>query len=288
VDGVTQGISIDPRTDVGAVSLVVADLPSVRGFYEDAIGLAALEEEGDAVRLGAGTEPVVELIGVPSAPQRLPGTTGLFHLAIRVPSRAELARALRRVLDAGWRFSGASDHLVSEALYLADPEGNGIEIYWDRPREEWPRRNGEIEMDSLPLDLDGLMAELSGDAPGGRIAEGTGIGHVHLNVGDLGAAEGFYVGVLGFDVTVRDYPGALFFSAGGYHHHIGVNTWAGEGAPPPPPGSRGLRNYEIVLPDAEQLAGAEERLSGAGVDADLRDGAIELSDPSGNGVLLRT
>jgi catechol 2,3-dioxygenase len=285
---VAQGVSIDPRTSVGAVSLVVADLPRVRDFYEDAMGFAALEEEGDAVRLGAGAEAVVELRGDPLAPQRLPGTSGLFHLAIRVPSRAELARALRRVLDAGGRFSGASDHLVSEALYLADPEGNGIEIYSDRPREEWPRRNGEIEMDTLPLDLDGLLAELSGDAPGGLVADGTRIGHVHLNVGDLGAAEGFYVGVLGFDVTTRGYPGALFFSAGGYHHHIGVNTWAGEGAPPPPPGSRGLHHFEIVLPDTEQLAGAEERLSGAGIDAGLRDGVIELTDPSGNGVLLRT
>jgi catechol 2,3-dioxygenase len=282
-----QGVSIDPRTTVGAVSLVVGDLPRVRDFYESAIGLKGLEEEGDRVVLGAGAEPVVELNGVPDAPPRLPGTSGLFHMAIRVPNRAELAKTLRRVLEAGARFSGASDHLVSEALYLNDPEGNGIEIYADRPREEWPRSNGEIGMDTLPLDLDGLAAELSGP-PGGLVAEGTQMGHVHLNVGDLDAAEGFYVGVLGFDVTARGYPGALFLSAGGYHHHIGVNTWAGEGAPPPPPGSRGLRRYEIVLPDAEQLSGAEERLTGAGIDADVRDGAIELADPAGNGILLRS
>jgi catechol 2,3-dioxygenase len=282
-----QAISIDPRTTIGAVSLTVADLPGGREFYTGAIGLTALDEEGDAVRLGVDETTLVELHGAPGAPPRPPGTSGLFHMAILVPDRGELARALRRVMDSGWRFSGASDHLVSEALYLSDPEGNGIEIYRDRPREEWPRHDGEIEMDTRPLDLDGVLGELPNAADGGLMAPGTRIGHVHLNVGDLAAAENFYVGLLGFDVTVRGYAGALFVSAGGYHHHIGLNVWAGEGAPPPPPGSRGLRDYEIVLPDREQLAGAAERLSGAGVDFEPLDGAIALSDPSGNGILVR-
>ena len=229
--------SIDAGTTVGPVRLTVADLDGVRDFYRDAIGLAELDPRDDVVRLGTnGTsgEPVVELIGDPDAPPRPRGTSGLFHLAILVPSRADLARALQRVAEAGWRLSGASDHLVSEALYLSDPEGNGIELYRDRPRDQWPVRDGVLQMDTLPLDLDGVLGELRREDAESAMPAGTRIGHVHLNVGDLTAAEAFYSGALGFDVTVRGYPGALFVSAGGYHHHVGLNTWAGEGAPPSP------------------------------------------------------
>jgi catechol 2,3-dioxygenase len=280
---------IDPATTVGATRLRVADADRVTDFYERAIGLRKLESAGNVVRLGAGEgRPVVELAPAPDAPPRPPRTTGLFHLAILVPDRAELARALRRVTRAGWRFSGASDHLVSEALYLSDPERNGIEIYRDRHREEWRRNGGQIEMATLPLDLDDLLGELGGaDGEPGAIAGGTRIGHVHLNVSDLDAAEAFYAGVLGFDVTVRGYPRALFLSAGGYHHHIGLNTWAGEGAPPPPPGSLGLERFEIVLPDSESLAAAERRLDAAGIDAERTEDGLRTADPSGNGLLLK-
>ncbi|MGI8597046.1 MAG: VOC family protein [Thermoleophilaceae bacterium] len=160
-------------------------------------------------------------------------SSGLFHLALLVPSRAELARAVRRVTGAGGRFTGASDHLVSEALYLNDPEGNGIEIYRDRPREEWEHTGGEVRMSTLALDLDAVMAELpAGDGPDG-MPPGTVMGHVHLSVADLAETESFYADVLGFDVTVRSYPGALFLSAGGYHHHVGANTWTSAGVPAP-------------------------------------------------------
>jgi catechol 2,3-dioxygenase len=284
-----EAVSIDPATEIGAVALTVADSSGVSAFYERAIGLRPLPGAGGELRLGAGDTAVIELIGDPEAPPRPPGTTGLFHLAILVPSRVELARCLRRVANAGWRFSGASDHLVSEALYLQDPEGNGIEIYRDRPREEWPESNGEVRMDTIPLDLQGLLLELAdGDEEeSGPIAAGTGIGHVHLNVADLTAAEEFYVGTLGFEVTVRGYPQALFLSAGGYHHHIGLNTWAGEGADPPPPGSRGLRWFEILLPAPEALSAVEERIRAAGIEAASDDGALRLGDPSGNSLLLR-
>src|SRR6266487_3372898 len=150
--------SIDPRTSMGAVRLTVADLGRVRDFYRDAIGLSELESGNGRVSMGAD-EPVVELVGRADAPPRPRGTSGLFHLAIVVPSRADLARALQRVAEAGGRLSGASDHLVSEALYLSDPEGNGIELYRDRPREEWPFRDGTLQMDTLPLDLDGVLGE---------------------------------------------------------------------------------------------------------------------------------
>jgi catechol 2,3-dioxygenase len=280
---------IHPDTRVGAVRLRAADLDRVTDFYERAIGLGTPGRFGDLVALGAGESSMVELVGAPDAPPRPPRTTGLFHLAILVPDRAELARALRRVTDAGWRFSGASDHLVSEALYLADPEGNGIEIYRDRPREEWRRTDGQIEMATLPLDLESVLGELDGaETEPGPIADGTRIGHVHLNVADLDAAEAFYVEVLGFDVTVRGYPGALFVSTGGYHHHVGINTWAGEGAPAPPPASRGLDRFELLLPDDESLAAVERRLDAAGVESVRDSDGLRLADPSGNGLLLRT
>ncbi len=272
---------------VGAVRLTAGDVARMREFYERAIGLRALDRSGDVVRMGAGGFPVVELHASPDAAPRPAGTTGLFHLAILVPSRLELARALRRVADAGGRFTGASDHLVSEALYLHDPEGNGIEIYRDRPREEWRYSDGQLEMATLPLDLDGVLGELRGvDRGANGMAGGTRLGHVHLQVADLDASWAFYVDLLGFDVTVESYPGALFLSFGGYHHHVGLNTWAGEGAPAPPPGARGLRWFEVRLPAAE-LDRAAERLRGAGIDVEASREGLRATDPSGNGVLLR-
>jgi catechol 2,3-dioxygenase len=286
---VTENGSIDPGTRLGPVRLTVGDLEGVRDFYRDAIGLAELEPENGIVRLGTNggaARPIVELVGDPDAPPRPRGTSGLFHLAIVVPSRADLARALQRVAEAGWRLSGASDHLVSEALYLSDPEGNGIELYRDRPRDQWPVRDGVLQMDTLPLDLDGVLSELRrGDAEA-NMPDGTAIGHVHLNVGDLTAAEAFYSGALGFDVMIRGYPGALFVSAGGYHHHLGLNTWVGEGAPPAPEGSRGLRQFAIELPGADQLAAEEDRLRETGFEP-ARDGdEVRVTDPSGNRLVL--
>jgi catechol 2,3-dioxygenase len=282
----SQNGSIDPATQMGPVRLTVGDLDAVRAFYRDAIGLAELDSAEGVVRLGAGDTPIVELVGDPDAAPRPRGTSGLFHQAILVPSRADLARALQRVAEAGWRLSGASDHLVSEALYLSDPEGNGIELYRDRPREEWPVRDGVLQMDTLPLDLDGVLGELRREDAEAGMPAGTRIGHVHLNVGDLTAAEAFYSGALGFDVTVRGYPGALFVSAGGYHHHLGLNTWAGEGAPAPPEGSRGLRQFEIRLPGPDQLAAEEDRLREAGFEPSREDGQVRVTDPSGNRVVL--
>jgi catechol 2,3-dioxygenase len=281
-------VAIDPATTLGAVRLNVADLPAMRAFYERVIGLESLEGGHAAARLGAGEgAPVVELVERPKAPPRPPGTTGLFHLAILLPDRGELARALRRVADAGWRLTGASDHLVSEALYLDDPEGNGIELYRDRPRDEWSYEGGSLQMATLPLDLEGLVAELDGDGSAPRMPAGTRIGHVHLQVGDLEEAGAFYHGVLGFDVTVRSYPGALFVSAGGYHHHVGLNTWAGEGAPPPPPGARGLAGFEVVPPNEAEIEAIAQRAEAAGKSVLRDDGGLRLSDPSGNDVVLR-
>ena len=270
---------------LGAIRLRVADTDRLTRFYEQAIGLRVLEA-GPVTRLGVDGRSLVELEAAPDAPPKPAQTTGLFHMAILVPSRADLALALRRVVAMGWRLSGASDHLVSEALYLSDPEGNGIELYRDRPRDEWPVAGGVLRMDTLPLDLGSLLAEVdeaNGDA---GMPTGTTLGHVHLQVSDLTDAERFWADALGFDVTVRGYPGALFVSAGGYHHHVGLNTWAGVGAPSPPDGALGLDLFELVLPDAGAVSEAGARLAAA-VPVELVDGGVLTVDPSGNAVLVR-
>src|SRR5215211_9446646 len=278
---------IPPDTAIGKVRLRVADVDALAAFYERVVGLGAVERDGELVRLGpAGGPPLVELVSAPGAPPAPSFSTGLFHLAILVPDRPGLARSLRRIADAGWRLTGASDHLVSEALYLQDPEGNGIEIYRDRPREEWRRNGGELAMATLPLDLEAVLGELEqGERQGDGMPSGTTMGHVHLQVADIPAAEGFYNGALGLDVIVRSYPGALFLAAGGYHHHVGVNTWQSQGAPPPPDGALGLDRYELVLPSSDERDAAAERLGESGDPVRLDEGVL-ATDPSGNRVLL--
>lgn len=283
-------VGIHPDTSMGVVRLTVADLERSRRFYEQALGLRASEQDDGTRAFGvSGAQPLVELRADSSAPALNRRATGLYHLAILVPGRVDLALALARLAEARWPLDGASDHLVSEALYLSDPDGNGIEIYRDRPREDWGRRvNGDVEMDTVPLDLNSLVAELEGGRELQALAPpGTRIGHVHLRASDIRQAEEFYSGVLGFDVTVRTYPGALFVSAGGYHHHIGVNTWQSLGAAPPAPGAIGLRNFEITLPNAEELARVLARVSAAGIEIRDDERGSLIRDPSGNGVLLR-
>lgn len=255
-------------TTVGRVTLTVRDLAGVRDFYERVVGLREIEAGTGKVVLGADARPLVELVEDLAAPPRPPRTTGLFHLALLVPDRAELARSLQRLIETRWPLAGASDHLVSEALYLSDPEGNGIEIYRDRPPSEWEYDGDELRMATLPLDLENLLGERDGGEPaaGTPVPGDTSMGHVHLNVDDLDAGERFYAGLLGLDVTARGYPGALFLAVGGYHHHIGLNTWRGEGIPAPPPGSLGLRSFELALPD--------------------RQASEEIVDPAGNTVRL--
>lgn len=277
---------IDPATSLGTVELIVGDLDGMATFYEQAIGLTPISRTSSEARLGSADGGVlIELAGRPDAPVRPRHSTGLFHTAFLVPSRAELARSVRRVIDSGWNFTGASDHLVSEALYLDDPEGNGIEIYRDRPRDEWRREGGQLAMATLPLDLDGVLTELPDDDVQAG-ADGTRIGHVHLQVSELPSIETFYEGDLGLDVTTARYPGALFMSAGGYHHHVGTNTWASTGAAAPPEGSRGLRRYTIVVPDSAELERVSRRMREAGHELAEVDGGVEAVDPSGNHALL--
>jgi len=283
--------AIDPRTAIGAVGLTVSDLGRARSFYEQALGLRAHELDDGAIALTASDgRALIELHGDSSAPRLDPRATGLFHLAVLVPSRLDLAFALARLAQARWPLDGASDHLVSEALYLSDPDGNGIEIYRDRPREQWRRGEGQLQMATLPLDLRSLAGELPADqASQDLVPAGTRIGHVHLRVSELDDVEAFYAGVLGFEVMVRAYPGALFVSAGGYHHHIGLNTWHSAGSGPPPAGSVGVRSFEVELPDEAALETVLTRVSSAGspIETDRARTAHLVRDPSGNAVALR-
>ena len=279
---------IPPDTSIGKVRLRVADLEGLTAFYERVVGLDAVERDGGLARLGPdGGEPLIELLSAPGADPAPSFSTGLFHLAILVPDRVELARSLQRLAGAGWRLTGASDHLVSEALYLRDPEGNGIEIYRDRPRKEWRHNGDELAMATLPLDLESVLGELDGvEQAAEGMPAGTTMGHVHLQASELPPDEGFYNGALGLDVMVRSYPGALFLAAGGYHHHLGLNTWQSQGAPAPPEGALGLDHFELVLPSVAERDSAAERLAQAGADPERTDAGILATDLSGNRVLL--
>jgi len=285
----TAGTAIAAATSMGAVSLTVSDLARGRAFYETALGLTVREADDGSLAFGApGGEDLVRLYGDASAAPLDRRATGLFHLAILFPSRLDLAHALARLAGAHWSLDGVADHLVSEALYLSDPEGNGIELYRDRPREEWRHSDGQLEMATLPLDLRNLADELdAADGPQPTAPAGTLMGHVHLQVASIPEAEAFYHGVLGFDVMVRGYPGALFVSAGGYHHHLGLNTWHSHGSGPAAPGTVGLRSYEVVLPDRAELDRVVERVRGAGLSPESEsERSAAVRDPSGNLVIL--
>lgn len=280
--------SIHPETTVGPVYLTVENLKRSEKFYTEVLGFKPLDPHDHTVTLTAdGRTPLLELKENRLAPKRPPHTTGLYHFAVLVPGRLDLARSLWRIAELRYPIQGGTDHRVSEALYLADPDDNGIEIYTDRPRETWTFPNGEIHMESDPLDYEGILALVEDEnKKWDGLASGTRIGHMHLNVADLVTAEEFYHGVLGFDIMVRRSHGALFISAGGYHHHLGLNIWNGAGAPPPPPDSLGLRYYSITLPNLAELQKLAGRVQEAGIASEEMDEGFLLRDPSHNGVLL--
>jgi len=265
---------------IGAVTLRAHDLPALTAYYRDAIGLRLIRQDAESAELGVGGQVLVRLVAGAARPT---SAAGLFHLAILLPSRRDLANWLRHAAVTRIPLEGASDHLVSEALYLSDPEGNGIEIYRDRKREEWPRKpDGGIAMATERLDLDRLLAEAEG-GPYAGMPEGTGMGHIHLRVGDTVAAEAFYRGLLGFDLMVH-YPGASFLASGGYHHHIAGNIWGSRGAGPRRPGEAGLDSFELVARNEADFAGMRERiLAGGGTEA---EGVPGIADPWGNRLVL--
>jgi catechol 2,3-dioxygenase len=271
-----EGTVLPATLRLGAVHLTVTDLDRSVAFYQDSLGLRLHRREDPVAALGTGEEDLVVLHEDPGA--RPAGRhAGLFHFALLYPSREELARAVQRLAQTGTSISGASDHGVSEAIYLPDPDGLGIELYADRPRDAWPppsEAGARVGMFTRRLDVDGLLAVVAGAEPPRQAGTGLRMGHVHLHVGDLDAARGFYAGVLGFE-PMTTYPGALFLAAGGYHHHVAVNTWAGEGVGPAPERTVGLREWTIVL-DEHGLAALRGRLAAAG----LGDGDA-VTDPWG-------
>src|SRR5215212_4015879 len=276
-------------TTVGAVHLTVADLDRSIEYYTGAIGLSVLSRDGAVLRLGAPDGAELLVLHEEPGAQPVQGHTGLFHFALLLPERAALARWLVHAAQARVPLSGMSDHLVSEAIYLRDPDWHGIEIYRDRPRSEWPADgSGGVRMDTIPLDTDSLLGALADPSSVGEyegMPRGTTMGHVHLHVADIADSERFYRDVMGFDVMAH-MPEATFLSAGGYHHHLGANVWAGRGASPPPAGSAALRHATIVLPDAAERDRVADRIADAGQEPEEHDGGVLVRDPGGNALLL--
>jgi catechol 2,3-dioxygenase len=287
---------IDPALRIDSVGLAVSDLSRSADFYERVLGLPLISRGEDGALLGPDRErPLLALTALADPTPAPPGSTGLFHVAWLHPSRAALAATVRRVADARWPLDGASDHGVSEALYLSDPDGLGIEIYVDRPRELWERpANGQgVQMVTLPLDLDDLLSEGPSEATAAMPAD-MAIGHVHLKVADVPRAVAFYRDALGLDEQAR-LPSAGFLSAGGYHHHIGLNSWQSQGGRPAPDSAPGLRRIDLELSDAEALGALERRLveveneTGGGdpLPAREREGSLALRDPDSHALVFK-
>lgn len=269
-----------PSFAVGKVTLTVHDLPRVAAFYESVVGLHPLAADGESRLLGAGGSPLLELRADPSARRRSPREAGLFHTAFLLPERRDLGLWLKRAISDEIPLAGASDHEVSEALYLSDPEGNGVEIYADRAPALWRWSGGTVAMSTERLDVGSLLRE-AGDGRWESAPAGTTVGHVHLQVGALGPAEAFYADLLGLDVTCR-YPGGTFYSADGYHHHLATNVWNSRGAGPRSFPSTGLAEVELRASPG-RLAAVRGRATEAGA---LGDGVPSLRDPWGTPVAL--
>ncbi|RHW34880.1 VOC family protein [Neobacillus notoginsengisoli] len=269
-----------PNTFIGTVHIKVENLERSVEFYQSVIGLHILDKEERSAVMGAGTHPLLVIEEPKNVIPKQGRTTGLFHFAILLPTRADLGKKLRHLLEIDYPI-GASDHLVSEALYLDDPDGNGIEIYADRPSSGWNWANQEVEMATKPLDAQSLLAE-AGKEKWMGIPEGTIMGHIHLHVANLKDAKNFYGDGLGFNLVSR-YPQALFMSTGGYHHHLGLNTWNGIGAPPPKDNSVGLKQFSLIFAGEKERGDAASRLKeiGAEVTEDYK-----VKDPSGNLIQL--
>ncbi|HET6694944.1 MAG TPA: VOC family protein [Gaiellaceae bacterium] len=278
--------SLPATTSMGAVHVTVSDLERSLAYYGGSVGLAVLEQGPGFASLGAGD---VELLGLVEEEGARPASrhTGLYHFALRVPERVALARWLAHAARERVQLLGMSDHFVSEAIYLTDPDGHGIEIYHDRPRVVWEGLVGS-RMTTDPLNVADLMGELDDPAtePFDGLPAGTDMGHIHLQVADVAATIDFYRDVLGFDVMAELFGSAAFLATGGYHHHVGANTWHSLGAPPPPPGTAALRHATIVLPDAAERDRVAARVAAAGSEPEARDDGVLVRDPSGIGLLL--
>src|SRR5919204_6064780 len=278
-----RDMALPAETRMGPVHLTVSDLERSLGYYRQVVGLEVLAQGAGRASLGADSTELVGLVEEPGA-QPTDGYTGLYHFALLVPDRPALARWLAHAVRDRVPLTGLSDHYVSEAIYLRDPDRHGIEIYADRPRELWEGQVGQ-RMTTEPLDVQSLLGEADASAFEG-LPGGTVMGHLHLKVAGIPETVEFYRDVLGFDLVVERVPQAAFLSAGGYHHHLGANTWESAGAPPPPEGSAALRHATVVLPSVEARDEAVRRVADAGQEPEATATGTLVRDPSGNAVLL--
>lgn len=280
---------LHPQTKLGEVKLKVSKLERSIAFYEQVIGLQLLSKEGNIAKLTTDGHNVLlileEVENAIVVPERR--MSGLYHFAILLPSREALAITLQHLVEMNVHI-GQADHLVSEALYLSDPDGNGIEIYRDRPRTEWTYdEQGNVNMATIAIDWQGLLALAQGQTWSG-LPKDTVIGHVHFHVNNMANSKRFYIDVLGFkaEADLMRQMGALFVGAGGYHHHMGLNIWAGSNAPIPPSNSTGIDYFTIIVPNLEELSLLKSRLDAAGVAVENKDGALFLKDPNEIGIKL--
>lgn len=271
---------------IGVVRLKVRNLDVVSTFYQSVLGLSLIANSNHHVTLGVGGTPLLELQGDSTLSPLDPRHAGLFHTAFLMPTRSDLARWVAHAAEAGVSLQGASDHIVSEALYLADPEGNGIEVYADRSVSAWHGENGEIRMSTDPLDLPNLVQSAEGTEWSGFPDKGS-IGHVHLQVGDTAEADGFYRDVLGLDIAAR-YPGASFYGSGGYHHQLAGNIWNSRRAGKRPEGMTGLDSVEILVRNPHDLAAIAARVESVGIASFANTDSLSLHDPWGTAITLRT
>lgn len=270
---------------VGHSHLVVKDLAAVSGFYQSMLGLKVIEKTASGEVLGVAGLPLLTLTTDSNAQTAPRNAAGLFHTAFLMPDRTELARWLRHAAHNNVVLEGASDHLVSEAIYLSDPEGNGIEIYADRPHDVWKfHQDGQVEMATNRLDLQALYESAPDDRWNG-MADGTAIGHIHLQVGNIPEADAFYRDVLGLKIMAR-YPGASFFATGGYHHHVAANIWNSRGAGTRSETMTGLADYSLHFNDKTALDTAKTALDKLEIKTEARDGGVFLRDPWGIGLTL--
>jgi catechol 2,3-dioxygenase len=288
-----MSVARDPRTArllpatlrLGPVHMAVSDLDRSIAFYERSIGLPLRRREDGVAALGPGDEDILVLEEAPGA-RRAGRHAGLYHVALLHSSRLELARALGRLVATDTPISGASDHGISEAIYLSDPDGNGLELAADRGRERWGDLSDFSTIGPRPLDLEDLLSLTAGEAPQSHADPELRVGHLHLHVGSVETGLGFYRDVVGFDVMTL-MPSAAFVSAGGYHHHLGFNTWQGQGVPPAPADSVGLRHWTLGLDDASRDA-LRQRAASAGVPVEERGDGLLVRDPWGNALLVVT
>ncbi|MCA1034924.1 VOC family protein [Bacillus infantis] len=275
-----------PLTYASQITLKVSDLERSILFYKEIIGLKVLREDTGSAELTAdGKTVLIVLVQPPAIEQKSARSAGLYHFALLLPDRPSLASALAHLIQAGWPLQGASDHLVSEAIYLADPDGNGIEIYADRPTESWTWEGGMVRMDTAALHAGDLLA-MEEKMPWKGIPGDTIMGHIHLHVSDLKAAEEFYVKGLGFNIAAEYGGQALFLSTGNYHHHIGINTWNGIGAPPARENAPGMKDFKLLYPDTKSIRAAAERIRKLGQNAEIQGELVLTADPSGNRIIL--